>query len=80
MKNISKFENIDLWKEVLEALDRRKYLRLDMKHIRSHQVEREKDPIKKAKLLKNPHIIGNLMADKLADYKRHKILLTSDKL
>ena len=44
-----------------------------MKHIKSHQVEREKDSEKKKALLKNPHIVGNLVADNLANYKRHLI-------
>ena len=30
--------------------------------------------------MKDPNIIGNMMADRLADYKRHKQLLKNDKL
>ena len=30
--------------------------------------------------MKDPNIIGNMMADGLADYKRHKNLLDSDKI
>lgn len=73
-------KNKQMWKTLLEALNRRKYLKLEMVHIRSHQVEKEKDPEKKALLLKDPHIIGNMVADKLADYKRHTILLEDDTL
>lgn len=73
-------KNIDLWKHVLEELNKRGYMRLDMKHIRSHQVEKEKDPKKKELLLQDPHIRGNMVADRLADYKRHKTLVNTDKL
>lgn len=71
-------KNQDYWKPLLRELNRRTYMTLDIRHIRSHQVEKEKDPIKKAELMKNPHIIGNMMADWLADYKRHEIQLESD--
>ena len=72
--------NCDVWKRIVEALNIRSYLKLDMRHIRSHQVEKEKDPDKKLELLENPHIIGNMIADKLADYSRHEYLKESDKL
>ena len=75
-----KVKNKDLWEKIVEALDGRKFLTLEMKHIRSHQVEKEKDHEKKKILLQNPHTIGNMMADKLASYKRQKILLKSDKI
>lgn len=67
-------KNIDLWKKVVLSLEYRPFLKLKMIHIKSHQVEKEKDPKKKALLKKDKHIIGNQMADFLADYKRHKIL------
>lgn len=73
-------KNKDMWSEILLALGNRKYLTLEMKHIYSHQVEREKDPIKKAALMKNLHIIGNIMADELAAYKEFDSYLDSDKL
>lgn len=70
--------NRKLWENILGHLMIRDYITLEMHHIKSHQVEKAK----KAKnqmlvntLMKNPHIIGNMMADKLADYKRHKTLL-----
>ena len=72
--------NIDLWKCILRELEARPQMKLTMRHIRSHQVEKEKDPYKKRKLMKDPNIIGNMMADQLANYKRHKNLLDSDKL
>ncbi len=67
-------KNQTLWELIVINLKEKKYLTLEMRHIRSHQVEKEKDPIKKAALMKDPHIRGNMMADRLADYKRHKIL------
>ena len=71
-------KNRDLWEKIVEGLAKRKYMTFEIEHIRSHQVEKEKDPEKKALLLKDPHIIGNMVADKLADYKRHADLLDSD--
>lgn len=68
-------KNKDLWIKITRALNVRRYLKLEMRHIRSHQVEKEKDPKKKEMLKQDPHIQGNMMADWLADYKRHKILL-----
>ena len=68
--------NLELWKQIVGELHRRRFsLTLEMRHIKSHQVDKEKDPEKKKELMKNPHIIGNMMADKLADYKRHKNLI-----
>jgi len=72
--------NIDLWKPIVQALKDRPLMKLTMIHIRSHQVEKEKDPKRKKVLMKDPNIIGNMMADGLADYKRHKNLLDSDKI
>lgn len=73
-------KNKDLWKVIKKELSLRPNMELEMRHIRSHQVEKEKDINKKRELMKNPNIIGNMMADKLADYKRHKQLLDSDKI
>jgi len=67
--------NRDLWERVLEAIEERPFLTLQFQHIKSHQVERERDPAKKLILLQDEHIRGNFIADKLADYRRHKILL-----
>lgn len=67
--------NKELWISIVKELNLRGYLNLQMNHIRSHQVEKVKDIGEREKLLKNPHIIGNLMVDKLADYKRHTELL-----
>jgi ribonuclease HI len=67
-------KNLELWKAVMYHLEKRKYLKLTMTHIRSHQLEKEKDPEKLAILKKCENIRGNLMADKLADYKRHEKL------
>ena len=72
--------NIDLWKPIVQALEDRPLMKLTMIHIRSHQVEKEKNPVAKAYLMLDPNIIGNMMADRLADYKRHKQLLDSDKI
>ena len=73
-------KNKDLWQAVRGALRSRPKLQLEMIHIRSHQVEKEKDKTKKSQLMKDPHIIGNLVADKLADYKRHKTMMSCDKI
>lgn len=73
-------KNIDLWKQVLIELNERTYMKLEMRHIKSHQVEKCKDPVKKAELLKDPHIIGNMVADNLANYKRHLKLLENDEI
>lgn len=74
----AEIKNVDLWKSVLKELNSRPYLILSMHHIKSHQVEKEKNPVAKAKLLQDPNIIGNMMADQLADYKRHKTFKKSD--
>lgn len=71
-------KNKDLWEAVKRELDARPKMTLEMIHIRSHQVEKEKDPTKRAELMSDENIRGNMMADKLADYKRHKTLLDSD--
>jgi ribonuclease HI len=63
--------NKRLWILIDREILTRPLLKLELKHIKSHQVDKEKCPIKKAELMSDPHIIGNLMADKLADYKRH---------
>jgi len=73
-------KNVDLWKAVLKELNSRSYLILSMHHIKSHQVEKENNPVAKAYLMQDPNIIGNMMADTLADYKRHKKLNKSDKI
>ena len=73
-------KNRDLWEAILKALEGRKFLTLEMRHIKSHQVEKEKDKEKKKLLLSNPHIVGNMVADGLANYKRHNILLKTDKI
>jgi ribonuclease HI len=67
-------KNKMLWQEILSSLKAREYLKLTMEWIKSHQVEKCKVPYEKEQLLKDPNIIGNMMADKLADYKRHKFL------
>mgnify|MGYP001626942332 CR=1 FL=1 len=73
-------KNKDLWEQIVKELDNRPNMILEMRHIRSHQVEKEKDKNKKLELMKDPNIIGNMMADQLADYKRHKKLNISDKI
>lgn len=73
-------KNLDLWKAIKKELDDRVDMTLEMTHIRSHQVEKEKDNDKKKQLMTDPNIIGNMMADRLADYKRHNVLLDCDKI
>ena len=66
-------KNLELWKDIVELLkERSKYLTINLIHIRSHQVEKAKTKAEKAKLMKDPNIIGNMKADALADYKRHE--------
>lgn len=71
-------KNKDMWKVILREIAMRPYLKLDLKHIKSHQLDKEKDPEKRKQLSLNPHIVGNAVADKLADHKRHKNKLKSD--
>lgn len=71
-KNTSgEVKNKELWILIYQALKKRKYLKLELIHIKSHQVEKEKNLVRKQWLLENPHIIGNRIADELANYKRH---------
>lgn len=65
-------KNIELWKSIVAGLEKRRYLKLEMRHIRSHQVEKCKDTVKRERLLRDPNIQGNMVADRLADYKRHR--------
>jgi len=72
-KNTSgEVKNKELWILIHQALEKRKHLELELVHIRSHQVEKEKNLVRKQWLLESPHIIGNRVADELANYKRHK--------
>lgn len=66
--------NLELWKKIVGELyvKRGHYLELEMRHIKSHQVEKAKNIFEKKNLMNDPHIIGNMMADRLADYKRHE--------
>tara|TARA_R110002020_G_scaffold131033_2_gene293016 strand:- start:501 stop:1037 length:537 start_codon:yes stop_codon:yes gene_type:complete len=70
----TKIKNVELWELTKKLLDERSFLTLRMKHIKSHQVDKEKNPVAKAYLMQDPNIVGNMMADKLADYRRHKQL------
>jgi len=73
-------KNRDMWEAIILALKNRPFLRLEMNHIRSHQIEKAKTQKEKDSLMLNENIQGNRVADFLADYKRHKELLTKDKL
>jgi len=64
--------NKQLWILIHEGLQKRRYLQIELKHIKSHQVEKEKDPVKKEQLRNDLHVRGNLVVDHLANYKRHK--------
>ena len=59
--------NLDVWKKVLLALKIRPWLTLEMRWIKGHQLDKNKK--NREELLKDPHIVGNAMADLLADYK-----------
>jgi len=73
--------NVDLWKRIKKELDNRKKLKLSMIWIKAHQIDRLKkcQIEERIKLLKNPHIVGNSIADILADHKRHINKLKTDK-
>jgi len=77
-----KVKNIDLWEAIDEQLTIRTNLKLEMIWIKGHQVEKEKNPVAKAYLMEDPHIVGNMMADKLANKWRDNIgqLHKTDKL
>ena len=77
-----RIKNIDLWKAIDEQLEIRTNLKLEMIWIKGHQVEKEKNPVAKAYLIQDPHIVGNMMADKLANKWRDNIgqLHKTDKL
>lgn len=63
-----KVKNRDLWEKILFELSARKsFLTLDINWIKGHQLDKEKDPKKLIELKKDPHVIGNAMADKLAE-------------
>jgi ribonuclease HI len=74
--------NVDLWKVVIRELKERPEMVLNMAWIKAHQVDKlKKSQIEEKKeLLNDPHIVGNLVADKLADHKRHIKKLKSDKI
>lgn len=67
-------KNKVLWEKIVFGLEARSYLELELHHIRSHQVEKAKTDADKECLLKDKHIVGNMIADRLADYKRHNEL------
>tara|TARA_B110000285_G_scaffold229784_1_gene295229 strand:- start:1201 stop:1767 length:567 start_codon:yes stop_codon:yes gene_type:complete len=73
--------NVDLWKRIKEELDNREKLKLSMVWIKAHQIDKlKKCQIEERKeLLKNPHVVGNSIADILADHKRHKNKLQTDR-
>lgn len=60
-------KNRDLWEKILLELKLRPFLTLDMNWIKAHRLDKEKNPVAKAYLIQDPHIVGNAMADKLAD-------------
>ena len=72
-KNSSgKVANLELWQDIVAELHERRFsLKLEMRHIKSHQLEKEKNENARILLEACPHIQGNLVADKLANYKRH---------
>lgn len=71
-------KNRDLWERLLDELKEKDFLTLDMRWIKSHQLEKEKD-LERRKLLKqDEHVIGNAMADKLAERWRVMKKLNKD--
>jgi ribonuclease HI len=73
--------NVDLWKRIIKEIKCRKKLKLTMIWIKAHQLDKIKKSDKEGRkqLLNDPHIVGNYMADILADHKRHKNKLKTDK-
>jgi ribonuclease HI len=54
-------KNINMWRSILEAIEAKPLLKLKFHHIKGH-----------SKLISNDHILGNAIADALANYKNHK--------
>ena len=73
-------KNRDLWEGVLRALKNRPNLTLDINWIKAHQVEKATNIFKKKLLMQDEHIIGNIVADKLANRWRLGKLNKSDKV
>ena len=70
-----------LVEKIKKELDNRRYLKLSMIWIKAHQLDKLKKGDKEGReqLLNDPHIVGNAMADILADHKRHENKLKTDK-
>ena len=66
--------NRDLWERVLSALKDRPNLTIEFHHIKGHLIDeaKAKNPQLLQEYLKREEVVGNYIADKLADYKRHK--------
>lgn len=71
-------KNRDLWENILNELESRPFLTLEMIWIKSHQIEKEKDKVKKEELRKDIHIQGNYMADYLSNMWRKMDNLKQD--
>ena len=73
--------NVDLWKKIKKELDDRCMMKLTMVWVKAHRLEDlKKGQIEERKeLLNNPHIVGNAMADILANHKRHINKFKTDK-
>lgn len=73
-------KNQDLWLAILNLLSKHKHIKLEMNWIKGHQVDKEKNPVAKAYLMQDNHIVGNMMADRLANRWRLGNLEKTDKL
>ena len=62
-------KNKELWCEIY-SLAFQQHITLKMKHIRSHKADKLKGDEFKAFIAENPHILGNMVADRLANYKQ----------
>ena len=71
--------NVDLWKRIVKEIECRKLMTLTMIWIKAHQLDKEKNTVAKAYLMKDSHIVGNSIADILADHKRHINKVETDK-
>lgn len=59
--NFYNVKNLELWYQLIDAINERPMLRLNMHHVRGH-----------GKDFTDPLVYGNAVADLLADYKSHK--------
>jgi len=60
-------KNVDLWKKILKQIKNRPNMRLSVIHIKGHQKD-----------MTNPLVLGNSIADELANYKTQESYIETD--